>query len=69
MTDETATQLTPDQQLHDEAARSLKKKRDFRTHLFTYVWVNALLVVIWAVTGATSSGPYSRLPVGAWGSR
>jgi uncharacterized ion transporter superfamily protein YfcC len=41
-----------DQELREQAIRQLRKKRDFRTHLFIYVLVNAMLVVIWAVTGA-----------------
>ena len=41
-----------DEELREQAIRQLKKKRDFRTHLFIYVLVNVLLVVIWAVTGA-----------------
>jgi hypothetical protein len=36
-----------------ELARSrLRKKRDFAAHLVSYVVVNALLVGIWAFTGA-----------------
>jgi 2TM domain len=41
-----------EQELRDRALESLKKKRDFWTHLFIYVAVNAFLVAIWAVTGA-----------------
>ncbi|MDH3471469.1 MAG: 2TM domain-containing protein [Acidimicrobiia bacterium] len=35
-----------------EAVERLKQKRDFRTHLSVYVVVNALLVAIWALSGA-----------------
>ena len=41
-----------DQELREQAITQLKKKRDFRTHIFIYVLVNVMLVVIWAVTGA-----------------
>jgi uncharacterized ion transporter superfamily protein YfcC len=41
-----------DQELREQAITQLKKKRDFRTHIFIYLLVNAMLVVIWAVTGA-----------------
>ncbi len=34
------------------AVQRLKAKRDFRNHVAIYVIVNALLVVIWAATGA-----------------
>ena len=33
------------------AIERLKAKRDFRTDVFAYVVINALLVVIWAATG------------------
>ncbi len=36
--------------LREQAVARLKKKRDFRTHLFMYVTVNAMLVVIWVIT-------------------
>ena len=34
------------------AMQRLKDKRDFRNHVAAYVLVNALLVVIWALSGA-----------------
>lgn len=54
-----------DQQLREAAVRSLKKKRDFRAHLVTYVVVNAMLVGIWAVTGAGFFWPV--FPILGWG--
>ncbi len=36
----------------EAAVKRLKAKRDFKNHLAVYVIVNALLVVIWAVTNA-----------------
>jgi cytochrome b561 len=36
--------------LREQAVTRLKKKRDFATHVFMYVAVNAMLVVIWALT-------------------
>ena len=39
-------------ELRDRAVASLRKKRDFHAHVMTYVLVNAVLVVIWAMTGA-----------------
>jgi hypothetical protein len=56
---------TTESDLRQEAIRSLKKKRDFRAHLLTYVLVNALLVVIWAVTGAGYFWPV--FPIVGWG--
>ena len=42
--------MTDDQALRDQAVERLKKKRDFKTHAFIYVTVNAMLVAIWAIT-------------------
>jgi hypothetical protein len=36
----------------DHAIRRVKAKRDFKTHVVVYFVVNAMLVVIWAVSGA-----------------
>jgi hypothetical protein len=56
---------TAEQDLRAQALRSLRKKRDFRSHLVTYALVNALLVVIWAVTGAGFFWPV--FPMLGWG--
>jgi hypothetical protein len=56
---------TTESDLRQEAIRSLKKKRDFRAHLLTYVLVNSLLVVIWAVTSAGFFWPI--FPIAGWG--
>ena len=37
------------QDVREEALTRLKKKRDFRTHVFMYVAVNATLIVVWAI--------------------
>jgi uncharacterized ion transporter superfamily protein YfcC len=36
----------------EAAVKRVKAKRDFKTHVVVYLLVNAMLVVIWAVTGA-----------------
>ncbi|MGE5155939.1 MAG: 2TM domain-containing protein [Betaproteobacteria bacterium] len=54
-----------EQELREEAVQRLKKKRDFRSHVFIYVAVNAVLVVIWAVTGAGFFWPI--FPILGWG--
>jgi hypothetical protein len=52
--------------LRKQAITRLKKKRDFKTHLFIFVAVNALLVVIWAVTN--SDGFFWPIfPILGWG--
>jgi hypothetical protein len=52
-------------ELREQAIARLKKKRDFRSHVFIYVAVNAMLVVIWAVTGAGFFWPI--FPILGWG--
>jgi 2TM domain len=43
---------TEDTDLRERAVTSLRKKRDFASHLLLYLVVNAFLVAIWAMTGA-----------------
>jgi hypothetical protein len=57
--------LQNEEELREQAVRSLKKKRDFRGHIFIYVAVNAFLVVIWAVTGSGFFWPI--FPILGWG--
>ncbi len=54
-----------EEELREKAISQLKKKRDFRSHIFIYVLVNAMLVVIWAVTGAGFFWPI--FPILGWG--
>jgi hypothetical protein len=54
-----------DDELREAALRSVKKKQDFRGHLIVYVLVNAMLVGIWAVTGADFFWPI--FPILGWG--
>lgn len=54
-----------DEELRELAVAMLKKKRDFRAHVFIYVAVNAMLVVIWAVTGSGFFWPI--FPILGWG--
>jgi hypothetical protein len=54
-----------EEELRQQAIRSLKTKREFRTHLFVYVMVNLLLVGIWAFTGAGFFWPI--FPILGWG--
>jgi hypothetical protein len=54
-----------DTELREQALQSLKKKRDFRTHLVMHVLINALLIGIWAITGAGYFWP--AFVIGGWG--
>lgn len=49
----------------EAAVRRVKAKRDFKTHVAVYILVNALLIVIWATTGAGYFWPV--WPLAGWG--
>jgi hypothetical protein len=65
MADEPPTVAADEHHLRAEALDRLKRKRDFRNHLFIYVLVNASLWVIWAVTGG--GFPWPIFPLLGWG--
>jgi 2TM domain-containing protein len=54
-----------DDALRERAIVRLKKKRDFATHVFVYVLVNAFLVGIWAFTSGDFFWPI--FPILGWG--
>lgn len=49
----------------EAAVKRLEEKRDFRIHLTVYVIVNAILVTIWALSGAGYFWPV--WPLLGWG--
>lgn len=55
--DPTVDRVVPQEDLRGRALGRLKKKADFRIHLMIYVLVNAMLVLIWAMTGAAFFWP------------
>ena len=57
--------VTDYDQRREDAIRRLNDKRDFRTHLTVYLVVNAMLVAIWAFTGADFFWPI--FPIAGWG--
>jgi hypothetical protein len=55
-----------EQDLREQALQRLKRKRDFKSHVFIYVAVNAMLVVIWAIT--SDGGLFWPIfPILGWG--
>jgi hypothetical protein len=54
-----------DEQIYEEARRRVKIKKDFYNNLISYLVVNAVLVVIWALTGR--GYPWFLWPLGIWG--
>jgi uncharacterized membrane protein len=59
----------PADDLRAKALARLEKKRDFRTHLFVFVVVNAFLWAIWGVVFATTGFwfPWPVFPLFGWG--
>jgi hypothetical protein len=57
--------MTSDSDAREAAVQRLKARRDFRNHVAIYIIVNALLVVIWAATGAGYFWPI--WPIAGWG--
>ena len=52
--------------LRKQACERLEKRRDFKTHVFIYVLVNAALVAIWAI--ATPDAMFWPIfPILGWG--
>ena len=57
-----------DEELHEIAKKRVEKKRDFNKHLGFYIFVNVVLIIIWAATGAQSDPvPWFVYPLGGWG--
>ena len=54
-----------DQSIRDRALERIEKKQEFHAHLLAYVLVNAMLIGIWAVTGAGFFWPV--FPLLGWG--
>ena len=61
----TEEQGTSEEARRERAIAQLKKKSDFKAHLIAYVFVNAFLVAIWALTGANFFWP--AFPLLGWG--
>ncbi|HEY5652310.1 MAG TPA: 2TM domain-containing protein [Acidimicrobiia bacterium] len=57
--------MTSESELREAALHRLNARRDFRNHVAIYIIVNALLVVIWAATGAGYFWPI--WPIAGWG--
>jgi fatty acid desaturase len=58
------TQMS-EEEIYEEARKRVAEKKEFRTHFIVYLCVNALLVIIWAVT--SRGFPWFVFPLGGWG--
>jgi hypothetical protein len=54
-----------EEELYKEASKRVKEKKRFYSGLATYAVVNAVLVVIWALSGR--GYPWFLWPLGIWG--
>jgi uncharacterized ion transporter superfamily protein YfcC len=54
-----------EEELRAQALASLKKRIEFRRHLFVYAVINSMIVVVWAITGAGFFWP--AFPMLGWG--
>ena len=54
-----------EEQMYEEASKRVKERKRFYSGLATYAVVNAVLVVIWALSGRGS--PWFLWPLGIWG--
>jgi uncharacterized membrane protein len=66
--EETETHA-PAMEIREQALASLKKKRDFRAHLLSFILVNSFLWMIWGVVYAFGGPvfPWPILPLFGWG--
>ncbi|MFC2002860.1 2TM domain-containing protein [Chloroflexota bacterium] len=54
-----------EEQIYEEASRKVKAKKGFYGSLGTYVVVNAVLIIIWALSG--QGYMWFLWPLGIWG--
>ena len=59
------SQMTFDDQSRRHAISRLSRKKAYRHQVINYLWVNALLIVVWALTGFGSFWPI--YPIFGWG--
>ena len=57
--------MTIDDQSRRHAISRLSRKRAYRHQVINYLWVNALLIVVWAFTGFGTFWPI--YPIFGWG--
>ncbi|MFC2001701.1 2TM domain-containing protein [Chloroflexota bacterium] len=54
-----------EEQIYEEASKKVKERKRFYGGLVTYLIVNAVLIVIWALSG--QGHPWFLWPLGIWG--
>ena len=59
------TQHMSEEEMYEVARKRVEEKKGFFIHFAIYILVNAILIVIWASTGA--GFPWFVFPLGGWG--
>jgi fatty acid desaturase len=59
------TKQMSEDEIYEQARKKVKEKKRFYSGLVTYLIVNAVLVVIWALSGR--GYPWFLWPLGMWG--
>jgi len=59
------TRQLSEEEIYEEASRRIKAKKGFYGSLATYIVVNAVLVIIWALSG--QGYMWFLWPLGIWG--
>jgi fatty acid desaturase len=59
------TKQMSEDEIYEQARKKVKEKKRFYSGLVTYLIVNAVLVVIWALSGR--GYPWFLWPLGIWG--
>jgi hypothetical protein len=54
-----------EEEIYQVARKRVEEKKRFYTHLVTYVVVNAMLIIIWAIT--SPGYPWFIWPLAGWG--
>ncbi len=61
-------QQMTEEEIYKIARKRVEEKKGFFTHLIVYIVVNAMLVLIWALTDTENTGtPWFVWPLSGWG--
>ena len=59
----TTTEI--DEKIYQEAKKRVKAKKDFYSHLGTWILVNIILIIVWSLSG--QGYPWFLWPLSIWG--
>ena len=55
-----------DNDVRDQAVKSLKRKRAFNSQIITWAVISVLMIVIWALATGTDTFFWPVFPIGGW---